>query len=96
MDLLQCDPSMTSFTFKVLDTMEYLKEIALKQESSVGSSAWCRMECNHLMWIFHNLFQFEKEQPIMYQLKFIDPQWKDIIETIPENVPVSRDLSFRR
>ena len=53
MDSLHCDSSMTSFNFKVLDTMGYLEEICLKKESSVCSSAWCRRECHHLMWIFH-------------------------------------------
>ena len=76
MDLLHCDSSMISFTFKVLDTMGYLEEIFLKKESSICSSAWCRKECHHLMWIFHNLFKFDKEQPIMYQLKFTEQQWK--------------------
>jgi len=90
MDLLHCDSSMISFTFKVLDTMEYLEETCLKKESSICSSAWCRKECHHLMWIFHNLFKFDKEQPIMYQLKFTDQQWKKIIETFPENVPLSK------
>lgn len=85
MDLLHCDSSMISFNFKVLDTMGYLEEICLKKESSVCSSAWCRKECHHLMWIFHNLFKFDKEQPIM--LKFTDQQWKKTIEAFPENVP---------
>ena len=76
MDLLQCDSSMTSFDFKVLDTIGYLEEISLRKESSICSSAWCRKECHHLMWIFHNLFKFDKEEPIMYQVKYIDQQWK--------------------
>jgi len=74
MDLLHCDSFMTSFNFKVLDTMGYLEEICLKKESSVCSSAWCRRECHHLVWIFHNLFKFDKEQPIMYPSKFTDQQ----------------------
>ena len=90
MDLLQCDSSMISFNFKVLDTMGYLEEISLKKESSICSSAWCRKECHHLMWIFHNLFKFDKEQPIMYQVKFTDQQWKKIIEAFPENVPLPK------
>ena len=90
MDLLHCDSSMISFNFKVLDTMGHLEEICLRKESSVCSSAWCRKECHHLMWIFHNLFKFDKEQPIMYQLKFTDQQWKKIIEAFPENVPLPK------
>ena len=90
MDLLHCDSSMISFNFKVLDTMGYLEEICLRKESSVCSSAWCRKECHHLMWIFHNLFKFDKEQPIMYQLKFTDQQWKKIIEAFPENFPLPK------
>ena len=39
MDLLQCDSSMISFNFKVLDTMGYLAEISLKKESSICSAA---------------------------------------------------------
>jgi len=70
--------------------MGYLEEICLKKESSICSSAWCRKECHHLMWIFHNLFKFDKEQPIMYQLKFTDQQRKKIIEAFPENVPLSK------
>ena len=89
-DLLHCDSSMTSFNFKVLDTMGYLEEICLKKESSVCSSAWCRRERHHLMWIFHNLFKFDKEQPIKYQSKFTDQQWKKIIEAFPENVSLTK------
>lgn len=89
MDLLHCDSSMTSFTFKVLDTMGYLEEINLAKDSSVCSSSWCKRECHHLMWIFHNLFKFDNEQPILYQLKFTDLQWKTIIEEFPENVQLS-------
>ena len=70
--------------------MGYLEEVYLRQESSVCSSAWCRRECHHLMWIFNNIFQFDKEQPITYQLKFNDQQWKEIIEAFPENVPLSK------
>ena len=89
-DLLHCDSSMDSFTFKVLDTKWYLEEIYLKQESSICSSAWCRRECHHLMWIFHNVSHFDIEQPIMYQLKFTAQQWKEIIGAFPENIPLSK------
>ena len=87
-DLLHCDSSMISF--RVLDTVGYLEEICLKKESSICSSAWCRKECHYLMWIFHNLFKFDKEQPIRDQLKFTDQHWKNIIEAFPENVPLSK------
>lgn len=90
MDLLQCDSSMISFNFKELDTLGYLEDISLKEESSICSSAWCRKECHHLMWIFHNLFKFDKEQPIMYQVKFTDQKWKKIIEAFPENFPLPK------
>ena len=90
MDLLHCDSSMTEFTFKVLDTMGYLEEICIRKESAICSSVWCKKECHHLMWIFHNLFNFDKEQPIMYQSKFTDQQWKQIIEAFPENVPLPK------
>lgn len=90
MDLLHCDSSMDSFTFKVLDTLGYLEKICLKQESSICSSAWCRREGRHLKWIFHNVFQFDKEQPIMYQLNFTAQQWKEIIVAFPENIPLSK------
>ena len=33
-------PLMTSFNFKVLDTMGYPKEIFLRKESSICSSTW--------------------------------------------------------
>ena len=79
MDLLHCDSSMISFSFKKLDTMGYLESICLKKESTICSSAWCKKECHHLMWIFHKLFKFDKEQPFMYQLKFTDQQWKQIL-----------------
>ena len=92
MDLLHCDSSMTEFTFKVLDTMGYLEEICIRKESAICSSVWCKKECHlhHLMWIFHNLFNFDKEQPIMYKSKFTDQQWKQIIEAFPENVPLPK------
>ena len=36
------------------------------------------------------LFKFDKEQPIMYQSKFTDQQWKKIIEAFPENVSLTK------
>ena len=89
MDLLQCDSSTISFNFKVLDTMRYLEEISLKKESSICSSAWCRKESHHLKWIFHNLFKFDKEQPIMYHATCTDQQWKKN-DAFPENVPLPK------
>ena len=90
MNLLHCDSPMTTFNFKVLDTMGYLEGICIRKESAICSSVWCKKECHHLMWIFHNLFNFDKEQPIMYQSKFTDQQWKQIIEAFPENVPLPK------
>jgi len=42
------------------------------------------------MWIFHNLFAFDEKQPIRYQSKFTDVQWRTIIDAFPENVPLSK------
>lgn len=72
MDLFQCDFFMISFNFKVFDIMGYLEEIFFKKEFFICLFVWCRKECYYLMWIFYNLFKFDKEQLIMYQVKFID------------------------
>ena len=38
------------------------------------------------MWIFLSLSKFDKEQPIMYPVKFTDQQWKETSEPFPEKI----------
>jgi len=70
--------------------MGYLEEITSK-DSTISSFAWCKRECQYLMWIFHNLFSFDEDQPILYQSKFTDIQWRTIVgDAFPKNVPPSK------
>lgn len=78
MDLLTCESSLRQFTFKVLDTMGYIKEVTLKKSSSTCSSSWCSCACHHLMWIFHNVFKFGGDDQILYQMLFNENQWQKI------------------
>jgi hypothetical protein len=89
MDLLKCDSSMTEFKFKLLDTMGYLEDIILSKDTTSCSSSWCSSKCHHLLWILHRVFNFDKNNPVIYKQKFSKSDWSNIITAFPENLPLA-------
>jgi len=90
MDVLECESGMTQFTFKILDTMGYLETVVLSKDSFRCSSPACKKNCHHLVWVFHNVFNFPKHEPLIYQKKCTLAEWQKIVESFPEKVPLSR------
>jgi hypothetical protein len=89
MDILEYTSSMTNFEFQVLDTMGHLQCVGLSKDSTTCSCPGCMKTCHHLVWIFHNVFRFAKEQSFIYKRKFSQAEWSTIIKAFPSVVPVT-------
>ena len=65
--LLECNSTMNLFKFKILDTMGYQENVTLTKDSASCTSQACRKNCHHLVWVFHNVFSFTKDEPLIYK-----------------------------
>lgn len=90
MDLLECNSTMNLFKFKILDTMGYQENVTLTKDSASCTSQACRKNCHHLVWVFHNVFSFTKDEPLIYKKKFTQAEWQKIIDAFPQEVPLAR------
>lgn len=66
MDLLQYKSSMTQFEFSVLDTVGYQEMVTLPKGLTRCSSFACKKKCQHLIWLFHNIFGIQTNEPLIY------------------------------
>ncbi|CAB4000695.1 Hypothetical predicted protein [Paramuricea clavata] len=92
MDIIEYKSEMTSFEFKILDTMGYLQSITIRKDEITCSSPGCTKKCHHLVWIFHKIFKMEKSCPLIYQRNFTNADWGKITDAFPERVPTT-DIS---
>ena len=90
MDLLECNSTMNLFKFKILDTMGYQENVTLTKDSASCTSQACRKNCHHLVWVFHNVFSFTKDEPLIYKKKFTQAEWQKIIDAFLQEVPLAR------
>ena len=90
MDLLECNSTMNLFKFKILDTMGYQENVTLTKDSASCTSQACRKNCHHLVWVFHNVFSFTKDETLIYKKKFTQSEWQKIIDAFPQEVPLAR------
>ena len=90
MDLLECNSTMNLFKFNILDTMGYQENVTLTKDSASCTSQACRKNCHHLVWVFHNVFSFTKDEPLIYKKKFTQAEWQKIIDAFLQEVPLAR------
>lgn len=85
---------MSKFEFKVLDTMGCLETVILTSDSVCCSSLACRQKCQHMIWLFHHIFGFKKEEPLIYKMKFTTLEWTKLVNAFPESVRVTQIPPF--
>lgn len=93
-DLLDYKSFMSKFEFKVLDTMGNLKTVTLTSNSVYCSALTCRQKCQHMIWLFHNIFGFKKDEPLIYNVKFTSLEWTKLVSVFPESVRVMQFPPF--
>ncbi len=87
MDLVECNGTINSFKFKILNTMGSLEDVTLVKDSASCTSLACRKNCHHLVWLLL-VFHFTKDEPLIYKNKFTQAEWLKIINTFPKKVPL--------
>ena len=65
-DLLNYKSSMSKFKFEVLDTMGCLETVTLTSDSVCCSSLTHTQKCQHVIWLFHNIFGIKKKRNHLY------------------------------
>ncbi|CAB4003841.1 Hypothetical predicted protein [Paramuricea clavata] len=80
---------MEEFKFKLLDTMGYLEDVIISKHSTSCSSLHCRKRCHHLLWIIHNVFSIDRNDPVMYKQKFSISEWSKLVASFPNSVPLA-------
>ena len=67
MDILDCASSMSNFSFKMLDTMGYVQNVIISQDSVSCGCPACRKSCHHAVWILHNVFRFSRNEQLIFK-----------------------------
>ena len=88
MDILDCASSMSNFSFKMLDTMGYVQNVIISQDSVGCGCPACRKSYHHAVWILHNVFRFSRNEQLIYK--------KNCRERFPRAITISTPASSRQ
>lgn len=89
MDILDCASSMSNFSFKMLDTMGYVQNVIISQDSVGCGSPACRKSCHHAVWILHNMFRFSRNEQLIYKKKLWKGEWEKVLSAFPGQLPLA-------
>ena len=89
MDILDCASSMSNLSFKMLDTMGYVQNVIISQNSVGCGSPACRKSCHHAVWILH-VFRFSRNEQLIYKKKLLKGEWEKVLSTFPGQLPLAR------
>ncbi|XP_071949795.1 uncharacterized protein [Antedon mediterranea] len=90
MDLMASNSNINEFNFMIFDTMGYLEKIKMTKYIATCTSIGCKSGCHHLVWVFHNIFNFGKHDHLIYKTKFTQAEWKEITNKYPEKLPITQ------
>ena len=94
MDILDCASSMSNFSFKMLDTMGYVQNVIISQDSVGCGCPACRKSCHHAVWILHNVFRFSRNEQLIYK-KIVEGGMGKSPERFPRAITISTPASSR-
>ena len=89
-DILDCASSMSNFSFKMLDTMGYVQNVIISQDSVGCGSPACRKSCHHAVWILQNMFRFSRNEQLIYKKKLLKGEWQKVLSAFPGQLPLAR------
>lgn len=90
MDILDYASGMSNFSFKMLDTMGYVQNVIISQDSVGCGSPACRKSCHHAVWILHNVFRFSRNEKLIYNKKLSKAEWEKVLSAFPGQLPLAR------
>lgn len=93
MDILDCASSMSNFSFKMLDTMGYVQNVIISQDSVGCGSPASRKSCHDAVWILHNVFRFSRNEQLIYKKKLSKGECP---ERFPRAITISTPASSRQ
>lgn len=95
MDILDCASSMSNLSFKMLDTMGYVQNVIISQDSVGCGSPACRKSCHHAVWILH-VFRFSRNEQLIYKKKIVEGGMGKSPEHFPRAITISTPASSRQ
>lgn len=83
---------MSNFSFKMLDTMGYVQNVIISQDSAGCGSTACHKSCHHAVWILHIVFRFSRNKQLIYKKK-LEGEWEKVLSAFPGQLPLARLLA---